>query len=41
MNAQEAIKSDFESMIADGETIPTEAHPTIATTVIVMPGEAA
>ena len=40
-NAREAITGYVESLLADGEPIPTETHPTIATTVVVAPDAAA
>ena len=40
-NAREAISGYVESLIADGEPVPTEMHPTIATTVVVTADEAA
>jgi antitoxin HicB len=35
MNAREAITGYVESLLADGEPIPADTHPTIATTVVV------
>jgi antitoxin HicB len=40
-NAREAIAGYVESLLADGEPIPIETHPTIATTVVVTPDLAA
>jgi predicted RNase H-like HicB family nuclease len=40
-NAREAITGYIESLLADGEPIPAETHPTIATTVVVVPDAAA
>jgi antitoxin HicB len=39
-NAREAITGYVESLLADGEPIPAETHPTIATTVVVVPDAA-
>lgn len=36
-NAQEAITGYVESLLADGDSVPTETHPTIATTIVVTP----
>jgi antitoxin HicB len=35
VNAREAITGYVESLLADGERIPAETYPTIATTVVV------
>jgi antitoxin HicB len=40
-NAHEAIAVYLESLIADGEAIPTETQPIIATTIVVTPEAAA
>lgn len=37
VNAQEAVAAHLESMLGDGEPVPVEANPTIATTVVVSP----
>lgn len=34
-NAREAITGYIKTLIADGQPIPAETHPTIATTVVV------
>jgi predicted RNase H-like HicB family nuclease len=39
-NAHEAIAGYVESLLADGEPIPAETHPTIATTIVVTPDAA-
>ena len=39
-NAREAITGYVETLLADGEPIPAETHPTIATTVVVVPDAA-
>jgi antitoxin HicB len=40
-NAREAVTLYVESLIADGEPVPIEEHPVIATTVVVSPDAAA
>lgn len=40
-NAREAIAGFVESLLADGEDVPDETHPVIATTVVVTMHEAA
>ena len=40
-NAREAISVYVESLLADGEPIPTETNPIIATTLVVTASEAA
>ena len=40
-NAREAISVYVESLIADGEPVPLEEYPVIATTVVVSPDAAA
>ena len=40
-NAHEAITGYVESLLADGEPIPTEKHPAIAATVVVTTDAAA
>jgi antitoxin HicB len=40
-NAHEAVTGYIESLLADGRAIPTETHPTIATTIVVTPEVAA
>jgi antitoxin HicB len=40
-NAHEAITGYIESLLADGEPIPTEKHPAIAATVVFMTDVAA
>ncbi len=40
-NAREAITLYVESLIADGEPVPIEEQPVIATTVVVSPDAAA
>ena len=39
-NAHEAVAGYVESLLADGEPIPKEAHPTIAATIVVTPDAA-
>ncbi|MBA2598599.1 MAG: type II toxin-antitoxin system HicB family antitoxin [Chloroflexia bacterium] len=39
-NAREAITGYVETLIADGQSIPAETHPTIATMVVVTAGAA-
>jgi antitoxin HicB len=40
-NAREAIAGYVESLKANGEPVPIETHPTIATTIVVTPEAAA
>jgi antitoxin HicB len=40
-NAREAITGYVESLLADGEPIPSETNPTIAAMVVVTPDAAA
>ena len=39
-NAHEAIAGCVESLLADGEPVPGETHPTIAATIVLTPDAA-
>jgi predicted RNase H-like HicB family nuclease len=40
-NAREAIEAHVESLLVDGEPVPVEVKPTIATSIVVTPEVAA
>jgi predicted RNase H-like HicB family nuclease len=41
VNAREAVAVFVESLLAHGEPVPRETHPTIAAMIVVTPDEAA